>query len=99
MLLEKAQKRYEKQVNAMKTRSGVWGGPKYVVECEKLHNARRPHSKIHIQTLIRPPPDLVGDHLEYEVEGILKCKNRKQKGNEYLDSIIKKPLGWRQKTW
>ena len=25
--------------------------------------------------VIWPPPYLVGDHLEYEVEGILKCKN------------------------
>ena len=34
--------------------------------------------------VIRPPPDLVGDHLEYEVEGILKCRNHKRKGKEYL---------------
>ena len=34
--------------------------------------------------MIRPPPDLVGDHLEYEVEGILKCRNQKHKGKEYL---------------
>ena len=34
--------------------------------------------------MIRPPPDLVGDHLEYEVEGILKCRNHKRKGKEYL---------------
>ena len=30
------------------------------------------HTKV-----IRPPPDLVGGHLEYEVEGILKCKKPK----------------------
>ena len=34
--------------------------------------------------MIRPPPDLVGDHLEYEVEGILKCRNHKHKEKEYL---------------
>ena len=34
--------------------------------------------------VIRPPPDLIGDHLEYEVEGILKCRNHKHKGKEYL---------------
>ena len=34
--------------------------------------------------MIRPPPDLVGYHLEYEVEGILKCRNHKRKRNEYL---------------
>ena len=34
--------------------------------------------------VILPPPDLVGDHLEYEVEGILKCRNHKRKGKEYL---------------
>ena len=28
--------------------------------------------------------DLVGDHLEYEVEGILKCRNHKRKRKEYL---------------
>jgi hypothetical protein len=30
--------------------------------------------------VIMPPPDLVGDHLEYEVEGIFKCRNHKRKG-------------------
>lgn len=34
--------------------------------------------------VLRPTPELVGDHLEYEVEGILKCKNTKKKGKEYL---------------
>ena len=34
--------------------------------------------------VIRPPPNLVGDHLEYEVEGILKCRNHKRKGKGYL---------------
>ena len=34
--------------------------------------------------VIWPPPDLVGDHLEYEVEGILKYRNHKHKGKEYL---------------
>ena len=34
--------------------------------------------------VIRPPSDLVGDHLEYEVEGILKCRNHKWKGKECL---------------
>ena len=49
------------------------------------------------EQVIRPPPDLVGDHLEYEVEGILKCRNHKRKGKEYLssgeDTMRKKPLG------
>ena len=34
--------------------------------------------------VIQPPLDIVGDHLEYEVEGILKCRNYKRKGKEYL---------------
>jgi hypothetical protein len=34
--------------------------------------------------VIRPPPELVGEHLEYEVEGILKSRNLKNKGKEYL---------------
>ena len=34
--------------------------------------------------VIRPPLNLVGDLLEYEVEGILNCRNHKQKRNEYL---------------
>ena len=34
--------------------------------------------------VIQPPPDLVGDHLEYDVERILKWKNHKRKGKEYL---------------
>jgi hypothetical protein len=34
--------------------------------------------------VLRPPPELVGDHLEYEVEGILKSRNTKRKGKEYL---------------
>jgi hypothetical protein len=34
--------------------------------------------------VLRPPPELVGDHLEFEVEGILKCRNTKKKGKEYL---------------
>ena len=34
--------------------------------------------------MMRSPPDLVGDHLEYEVEGILKCRNHEHKGKEYL---------------
>ena len=34
--------------------------------------------------VLRPLPELVGDHLEYEVEGILKSRNTKKKGKEYL---------------
>ena len=34
--------------------------------------------------VLRPPPELVGDHLEFEIEGILKCRNTKKKGKEYL---------------
>ena len=34
--------------------------------------------------VIRPSPNLVGDHLKYEVEGILKYRNHKRKGKEYL---------------
>ena len=34
--------------------------------------------------VIRPPPSLVEDHLEYEVEGILKCRNHKRKEKEYF---------------
>ena len=29
--------------------------------------------------IIRPPPDLLGHHLEYKVEGICKCENLMQK--------------------
>ena len=29
--------------------------------------------------LIGSPPNLVGDHLEYEIEDILMCRNHKQK--------------------
>ena len=29
--------------------------------------------------VIKPPPDLIGDHLEYEVESIHMCTNHKQK--------------------
>ena len=31
-----------------------------------------------------PPPNLVGDHLEYEVESTFKCRNHKHKRKEYL---------------
>ena len=34
--------------------------------------------------VIRPPPNFVEDHLEYEVERILKYRNHKQKGKMYL---------------
>ena len=34
--------------------------------------------------VLRPLPKLVGEHLEYEVEGILKSRNTKKKGKEYL---------------
>jgi len=34
--------------------------------------------------VLRPLPELVGEHLEYEVEGILKNRNTKKKGKEYL---------------
>jgi hypothetical protein len=40
----------------------------------------RPHRK----QVLGPTPELVGDHLEYEVEGILKCRNTKKKDKEYL---------------
>ena len=57
------------------------------------------HSKFHISILkpfkedtlwldrkqvIRPPSDLVGDHLQNKVEGILKCRKHKRKRKEYL---------------
>jgi hypothetical protein len=47
--------------------------------------------------VLRPPPELVGDHLEFEVEGILKCRNTKKKGKEYLE----KWRGYHEKeaTW
>jgi hypothetical protein len=34
--------------------------------------------------VINPPYKLVDIHLEYEVEGILKSRNFKQKGKAYL---------------
>ena len=34
--------------------------------------------------VIWPPPDLVEDHLKYEVETILKSRNHRNKGKEYI---------------
>ena len=132
MLLEKAQKRHEKQVSAggHKVEYGVgqkvllnvknftlpggltpkfmskFVGPFLIVEQVfkdvyklELQPEIKVHPTFHVSLLkpfkedtlwpdrkqvIQPPPDLVGDHLEYEVEGILKCRNHKRKGKEYL---------------
>jgi len=131
-LLEKAQKRYEKQVNAGRREveyevgqkvllnvknftmpegltpkfMSKFAGPFPIVErvFKDVYKLELPpeikvHPTFHVSLLkpfkedtlwpnrkqvIRPPPDLVGDHLEYEVEGILKCRNHKRKGKEYL---------------
>ena len=132
LLLEKAQKRYEKQVNAGRREveyevgqkvllnvknftmpegltpkfMSKFAGPFPIVErmFKDVYKLELPpeikvHPTFHVSLLkpfkedtiwtgrkqvIRPPPDLVGDHLEYEVEGILKCRNHKRKGKEYL---------------
>jgi hypothetical protein len=132
LLLENAQKRYEKQVNAGRREveyevgqkvllnvknftilegltpkfMSKFAGPFPIVErvfkdVDKLELPPeiKVHPTFHVSLLkpfkedtlwpnrkqvIRAPPDLVGDHLEYEVKGIPKCKNHKQKGNEYL---------------
>jgi hypothetical protein len=34
--------------------------------------------------VIRPPPNLLGGHLEYEVNGIYKWRNPKEKGRKYF---------------
>ena len=130
--LEKAQKRYEKQVNAgrrevdyevgqkvlLKVKNftmpegltpkfmSKFAGPFAIVEklFKDVYKLELPpeikvHPTFHVSLLkpfkedtlwagrkqvIRPPPELVGDHLEYEVEGILKSRNLKSKGKEYL---------------
>ena len=132
MLLEKAQKRYEKQVNAGRREveyevgqkvllnvknftmpegltpkfMSKFAGPFPIVErvVKDVYRLELPpeikvHPTFHVSLLkpfkedtlwpdrkqvIRPPPELVGDHLEFEVEGILKTRNRKKKGKEYL---------------
>ena len=132
LLLEKAQKRYEKQVNAGRCEveyevgqkvllnvknftllegltpkfMSKFAGPFPIVErvFKDVYKLELPpeikvHPTFHVSLLkpfkedtlwpdckqvIRPPLDLVGDHLEYEVEGILKCRNHKRKGKEYL---------------
>ena len=132
LLLKKAQKRYEKQVNAGRREveyevgqkvllnvknftfsegltpefMSKFAGPfpivkrvfKDVYKLELLPEIKV-HPTFHVSLLkpfkedtlwpdrkqvIRPPLDLVGDHLEYEVERILKCRNHKRKGKEYL---------------
>ena len=131
-LLEKAQKRYKKQVNAGR-REVEYGmgqkvllnvknfilpeglipkfmskfvGPFPIVErvFKDVYKLELPpkikvHPTFHVSLLkpfkedtlwpdrkqvIRPPPNLVGDHLEYEIERILKCRNHKCKRKEYL---------------
>lgn len=43
--------------------------------------------------------ELIGDHLEFEVESILKCRNTKKRGKEYLEKwrgyLEKRQLGWK----
>ena len=43
-------------------------------------DTRRPER----QQVLRPQPELVGNHEEYEVEAILKCRNNVKRGKEYL---------------
>jgi hypothetical protein len=132
LLLEEAQKRYEKQVNAGRREVEYEVGQKVLLNVKnftmpegltpkfmskfaglfpivervfkdvyklELPPEIKVHPTFHVLLLkpfkedtlwpnrkqvIRPPPDPVGDHLEYEVEGILKCRNHKQKRKEYL---------------
>jgi exonuclease VII small subunit len=132
LLLEKARRRYEKQVNAGRREveyevgqkvllnvknftmpegltpkfMSKFAGPFPIVErvFKDVYKLELPpeikvHPTFHVSLLkpfredtlwpnrkqvIRPPPDLVGDHLEYEVEGILKSRHLKNKGKEYL---------------
>ena len=39
---------------------------------------------INCRQVIRAPSNLVGDHLKFEIEGILKSRSLKKKGKEYL---------------
>ena len=130
--LEKAQKRYQKQLNAgrrdvdyevgQKVLLNVknftlpegltpkfmskFAGPFSIVEklFKDVYKLELPpeikvHPTFHVSLLkpfkedtlwagrkqvIRPQPELIGDHLEYEVEGILKSRNLKSKGKQYL---------------
>jgi hypothetical protein len=40
---------------------------------------KRRHLVARLEAMMRPPPDLLRDYLEYEIECILKCMNHKQK--------------------
>jgi len=132
LLLEKARRRYEKQVNAGRREveyevgqkvllnvknftmpegltpkfMSKFAGPFPIVErvFKDVYKLELPpeikvHPTFHVSLLkpfrehnlwpnrkqvIRPPPNLVGDHLEYEVETILKSRNHRIKGKEYL---------------
>ena len=132
MLLEKAQKCYEKQFNAGRHEVEYGVGQKVLLNVKNftlpqgltpkfmskfaspfpivervfkdVYKLELPleikvHPTFHVSLLkpfkedilwldrkqvISPPSNLVGDHLEYEVEGILKCRNHKHKGKEYL---------------
>ena len=132
LLLKKAQKHYEKQVNAGRREVKYGMGQKVLLNVKNFTLPKgltpkfmskfagqflivervfkdvyklellpeiKVHPTFHVSLLkpfkedtlwldrkqvIRPPPNLVGDHLEYEVEGILKCRNHKHKGKEYL---------------
>jgi hypothetical protein len=130
--LEKAQKRYEKQVNAGRREMEYAMGQKVLLNVKnftmlegltpkfmskfaglfsilervfkdvyklELPPKIKMHPTFHVSLLkpfkkntlwldrkkvIRPTSNLVGDHLEYEVEGIFKCRNHKQKLKEFL---------------
>lgn len=132
LLLEKARRRYEKQVNAgwreveqevgqkvllnvknFTMREGLtlkfmskFAGPFPIVnrvfkDVYKLELSReiKVHPIFHVSMLkpfkednvwpnlkqvIRPPPDLIGDHLEYEVETIYKSRHHRVKGKDYF---------------
>ena len=43
-------------------------------------DTQRPERK----QVLRPQPELIGNHEEYEVEAILKSRNNTKKGKEYL---------------
>ena len=56
LLVEKARKRYKKQINAGRREVEYEVSQKGVVECEQLHLVRRPHSKVHVQKNEAPIP-------------------------------------------
>jgi hypothetical protein len=49
------------------------------------------------QQVLRPQPELVGEHMEFEVEAILNSKNTRKRGKQYL--VKWKGYGVNEATW